>query len=187
MSSKLQLNLREWALLLLLAAVVAAVAYYYVLLAPLTAAKATARTELVQAEQQLRERREWQVDDAAIVASLESLTKERTLLQAELDTISHEQDVIDYVVALGLQTDSRVRSLEIADEQLKLQVFARTYTQVRLFLADMEQSPNLIPLLAAIVNDGQNGFSLNLEARIVCGQRVPGELLFYPRTVPFGR
>ncbi len=187
MNSKLQLNLREWALLSLLVVIVTAVAYYYLLLAPLTATIAAVRTELTQAEQQLSERREWQARDAATVANIQTLTKERAALQAELDVVSFEQDIIDYLVALSTSTGSRVHSIEITAEQLKLHVAAGNYEQLRQLLNALEQDPNFVPLTSSISLDAQGSFDLQLQAKLVLGQGAPSGVLAYPRTIPFGR
>lgn len=185
MSKRIPLTLREWVLLFLLLLVVTVVGFYYWLLAPLNALNAAVRTELALAEQELNERREWQARDSATVASLQTLTQEQAVLQAELDVISHEQAVIDYLVDLSQRTDCVVRSLEIVQEQLSLSISARTYEQIRTFLHDIEQSPNLVPVTATIA-DNQELLSLQLKAQLTLGQLNPNKQA-YPRTMPFGR
>lgn len=186
MSKRTQLTFREWILLFLLLIVGTGVGFYYWLLAPLTALSAAVRTDLVLAEQQLSERREWQARDAATIASLQTLAQEQAILQAELDAISHEQAVIDYLVALSQRTGCSISSLEIVQEQLTLSVSARAYGQIRTFLNDIEQSPNLVPVTATIAAN-QNVLNLQLQAQLTFGQLTPDNLQAYPRTIPFGR
>ncbi len=185
MSKRAQLTFREWILLFLLVIVGTSVGFYYWLLAPQMAHNAAVRTELALAEQQLNERREWQARDAATVASLQALAEEQALLQAELDIISHEQALIDYLVDLSQRTGCSVHSLEINEAQLTLSISARTYAPIRSFLADIEQSPNLAPVTATIA-ETQDRLSLQLQAQLTWGQLAANKQA-YPRTIPFGR
>jgi Tfp pilus assembly protein PilN len=181
-----QLTLREWILLFLLLLAGTGMGFYYWLLSPLWEQKAATEKQLMLAEQELRVRQEWQKQDEITKATLLSLAEEQAALQAQLDGLSHEQDLIDYIVELGQRTRCEVRSLEIEAEQVSLNVTAPSYQHIRSFLADMEQSPNLVPL-TAIVTENRENFGLQLRARITLGQLPPSPGQSYQRTVPFGR
>lgn len=185
MNRRTPLTLREWMLLLLLVAVGTGVGFYYWLLSPQLERNATARTELTAAQQQLDERRQWQTRDTATIASLQTLAQEQELLQAKFDVISHEQDVIDYFVSLSQGVGFSVRRLEIGQEQLSLSAAASSYEQIRTFLQDIEQSPNIVPHTATIADD-QGVYTLQLQAQLTLGQLSPSKET-YPRSIPFGR
>lgn len=186
MNRQLQLTVREWMLLLLLAVIGLGVAFYYWLWSPQLALSAAMRTDLVAVEQLLGERWEWQAQDAVTRASLQELAAEQELLQAQLDVLSHEQDLIDYLVELSEQTNCGVRSLEITPEVLNLSVSAATFEQIHAFLQAIERCPNFAPVTASLGGSASN-FSLQLTADLTWGQLSPNAAQEYARTTPFGR
>lgn len=186
MNKQLQLTVREWMLLLLLSVFGTGIAFYYWLWSPQLALTAAMRTDLVAAEQQLGERLEWQVRDMMTRASLQELAAEQELLQAEFDVLSHEQDLIDYLVELSQQTNCGIRSLEITPELLNLSVAAATFEQIHAFLQAIERCPNFAPIAASLGGSADN-FSLQLTAELTWGQLPPHTAQDYPRTTPFGR
>lgn len=185
MNKQLQLTVREWMLLVLLALIGTGVVFYYWLWSSQLALNSAARTELLLAEQQLSERLAWQAQDGMTQKRLQALATEQELLQAQLDVLSHEQHLIDYLVVLSEQTNCGVRSLEIAPDMLQLSVSATTFEEIYAFLQAIESCPNLGPVAATLGGNASN-FSLQLTFELIWGQLSPHEAKDYPRTSPFG-
>lgn len=181
-----QLTLREWLLLFLLFLAATGMVSYYWLLSPLWERNLATSQQLALAEQELRVRQEWQRYDESTKASLSSLAAEQAELQAQLDGISNEQDLVEYLVELSQLTQCRVFSLEIQTDNVSLNVSAPSYLLIRSFLLAMEECPNLVPL-TAVVTENQEGFSLQLQASLTLGQLPLGAGESYHRSVPFGR
>lgn len=185
MNKPLQLTMRELVLLALLFVVGTAVLMYYLLLGPQLGRNDELRSELALNETELEKRRLWQAEDDVTKAKISALEAEQAAVQAKFDYISSEQDIIDYLVDLSKATSSTIESLEIAPERLLVNVSTGSYDAIRLFLADLEASPNYVPS-SATIGEGQNRYTLHLDVSLHLGKgaRQPSES--YPRKTPFG-
>lgn len=177
---------REIWLLLLVFCLATGLLFYYWLLNPLLKTAADLQTQLLEAEQELEQRLLYQAEDEITGQQIADLEARRAQLQAQLDVVSHRQELINYFLLLQDKAGATIHSADLAEEDLTLNFSTPAYAQAEVFLEEVEASPNFV-IMAASINEGPSDLNLQLKLRLYYGQKEMGAGQIYERVNLFGR
>jgi hypothetical protein len=185
-SNRWELSAREVFLIWVLLALMIGMGWFVLLFSPFNEALASLKADLAAAETQLAQRQQWARTDSERAAAITALQVEIQEIRASLDQLSSDQDLLNYLHALVGQVGGQILHLDLAAEQLSLNLLLDSYAAGRWLVEQLEQCPNLLPQSLNLTATSA-GFRLELKIDLTRGDSDGGAATAYPRMNPFAR